>query len=267
MPKVKVRLVAIDLDGTLLDSERQVPEQNRWAVRELVRRDIRVVLASGRMHRTILPFSRQLGLQEPIISYNGGLVIDVETGEMLHHLPVPWELAEELIAWCEARELHLNLYVDDRVFVKERNEWSDLYDRRTGATSEPVGDLHRLRGQAPTKLQIIAPPERIVRVLPHVQAWARGRVIAMHTMAEYIEIVNREVSKGRALTALAQRFGIPLAHTAAFGDASNDRSMLEAAGFGVAMANAADEVKAQANYITLSNDEAGVARAVEKFLL
>ncbi len=267
MPTVNCRLVAIDLDGTLLNSQHQLSEEDCIAVRQLAESGIYVILASGRMHQTILPFSQQIGLQDPIISYNGGLVRDIQTGETLHHLPIVWEIASELIDWCVVRQLHLNFYVDDKLYVSETNQWSELYSQRTGATSHAVGDLHHLSGNMPTKMQIVDAPDRIEQLVPKVETWTRGRVLAIRTQPEYIEIINREVSKGRALLALSERFNIPRSYTVAVGDGPNDQSMLEAAGFSIAMRNAPDSIRAYADYITASNDQGGVAQAIRTLLL
>lgn len=267
MPRVKVGLVAIDLDGTLLNSQHRLAKEDRLAVQALSRQGVKVILASGRMYRTILPFSQEIGLRDPIIAYNGGLVTDVGTGETLHHQPVPWSIASELIDWCRQRDLHLNFYFEDELYVRELNQWSELYDGRTGAVSRPVGDLHQLAGHEPTKLQIVVSANKAEQLLSEVRTWAEERVIAMHTMPEYIEIVNRETSKGRALQTLSDQFQIPLEETAAFGDSPNDESMLEVAGFRVVMANASDAIKAHADHITTSSDKAGVARAIRQFLL
>ena len=236
--KVPCRLAAFDLDGTLLNSEHTLSPKNREALRALAANDILVVLISGRMHRSIQPISDQIGLANPIISYNGGMVRHATTGEVYHHTPVPADYAMAVVNDCLARGLHLNFCLNDELYVAERNAWSDLYEARTGVPATPVGDLRELAGETPTKLLIIHTPEKLQPLLRHFQTSYAKKLYVTQTQAEYIEFMNPEVTKGRALTALANRLNIPIRTVVAFGDSYNDESLLKTAGFGVAMANA-----------------------------
>ncbi|HIE26115.1 TPA: HAD family phosphatase [Candidatus Poribacteria bacterium] len=267
MSVIDCHLAAIDLDGTLLDSEYQLCEENRQTVQKLAEKGVIVVLASGRMHETILPFSRRIHLNDPIISYNGAMAKDVKTGELLHHIPIPSNLAKKMITYCANRNLHLNFYLDDVLYVRERNKWSELYDNRTGATSNPVGDLHRFDGDEPTKLQIVDSPQNIDRFLIEFNNLFKDELYITKTQPEYLEFMNPSVSKGSALIAVAGRLRVSMAKVVAFGDGYNDMSLMEAAGFRVAMGNSIDEIKTCADYITSTNDENGVAAAIKELLL
>ena len=108
MPQVPCRLAALDLDGTLLNDDHIVTDRNCRALQKLSAQGVVVVLVSGRMHRSILPFSNQIGLENPIISYNGGMVKHAKTGEVLHHTPIPARIAAELVEVCDQRGVHLN---------------------------------------------------------------------------------------------------------------------------------------------------------------
>ena len=163
--KIPCRLAAFDLDGTLLNSEHTLSTKNRDALQALAAKDILVVLVSGRMHRSIKPVSDQIGLENPIISYNGGMVQHATTGEVYHHTPVPGEHAMAVVSDCIEQNLHLNFCLNDELYVAERNAWSDLYEARTGVPATPVGDLRELAGKTPTKLLIIHTPEKIEAAL------------------------------------------------------------------------------------------------------
>jgi len=267
MKTINCQLAAIDLDGTLLDSQYQLREENCQTVQKLAEIGVIVVLASGRMHATILPFSRRMNLNDPIISYNGAMAKHVKTDEVLHHIPIPCHLAEDIIEHCAKRNMHLNFYLDDVLYIRERNEWSQLYDGRTGATSNPVGDLHQFDGHEPTKLQIVDAPQNIDSFLTEFKNIFKEKLYITKTQPEYLEFMNPEVSKGRALIAIAERLGVSMAKVVAFGDGYNDISLMEVAGFRVAMENSVDEIKGCADYITGTNDEDGVAAAIKSLLL
>ncbi len=264
--KIPCELAAFDLDGTLLSSEHAVSPENARALQALVSNDILVVLISGRMHRSILPISTQIGLENPIISYNGGLVKHAITGEIYHHTPVRADDAMEIVNECRSQQLHLNFCLNDKLYVAEHNACTELYERRTGVPAIPIGDLRQLDGETPTKLLIIHHAE-IERLLSNFKTDYAGKLYVTQTQPEYIEFMNPTVTKGRALTALASQFNISLEKVVGFGDSYNDESLLKTAGYGIAMENAVPPIKACADYITTTNDDDGVARAIWQRIL
>ncbi len=267
MTKIPCRMVALDLDGTLLNSNHVVTDRNCMALRDLSKEGVTVVLVSGRMHQSILPISNQIGLENPIISYNGGMVKHAKTGEVFHHTPIAATTAMDLVDYCDQRNLHLNFCLDDQLYIKMENSWSELYESRTGVCASAIGDLRQLTGGEPTKMQVLDTPEKIEHLLVDFQRDFGERLYVTRTQIEYIEFMNPQVSKGPALKALATRSGIPMNLVVAFGDGYNDQSMMAAAGFSVAMGNSINELKECANYVTESNDNDGVAQAVEQLLL
>ena len=267
MAKVPCRLAALDLDGTLLNDEHVVTDRCCQALQKLSAQGVVVVLISGRMHRAILPISDQIGLENPIISYNGGMVKHPRTGEVIHHTPIPAVDATALVEYGNQEGLHLNFCLNDQLFIKEYNQWSELYEKRTGVPATALGDLHELDGEEPTKMQILDTPEKIDLLLSKCKTEFGGRLYVTRTQVEYIEFMNLQVSKGRALQALADQLDIPTDLIVAFGDGYNDESMMEIAGFRVAMGNSVDEIKAIADYTTETNQNDGVALAVERLLL
>ena len=265
--KIPCRLAAFDLDGTLLNSEHMLPSENREALQQLAANEILVVLVSGRMHRSMQPISDGIGLENPIISYNGGMVKHARSGEVYHHTPVPADCAMAVVKDCIEQNLHINFCLNDELYVMEQNEWSELYESRTGVPATPVGDLRRFAGETPTKLLIIHTPDTLPSLLNTFKTNYAEKLYVTQTQAEYIEFMNPAVAKGRALTALANRFNIPMDKVVAFGDSYNDESLLKTAGFGIAMGNAVAPISACADYITATNDENGVAKAIWKLIL
>lgn len=257
-----LRLIAIDLDGTLLRDDGTLSEGNAEAISRALAAGVQIVLASGRMFRTILPHARRLNLAGPVIAYNGALAKVISTGEVLSHTPVPPRIADEMIDHCLSRGIHLNFYLDDEVYVQRINEWSRLYDGRTGARSKQT-DLSLLKGYAPTKLQVIDHPSRIEGLLAEFRSLLNGRLYFLRTMPEYIEFMNKDVSKGKALKEIMRKLGVERGEVVAIGDGGNDIPMMMEAGMGIAMGNALDEVKEVADYVVGSNEEDGVAEAIE----
>ena len=265
--KIDCRLAAFDLDGTLLNSEHNISTENCNALQQLDRNEVLVVLISGRMHRSIKPISDQIGLENPIISYNGGMVKHATSGDVYFHMPVGMDLSRMIVNDCINQNLHLNYCLNDELFVAEKNMWSELYETRTGVPATPVGDLRKLSGESPTKLLIIHPPEELDSLLNSFKSKYANKLYVTQTQPEYIEFMNPDVTKGRALSSLAKEVGIPLDSVVAFGDSYNDESLLKTAGYGIAMENAVAQIKACADYITTSNDENGVAKAIWELIL
>ncbi len=265
--KIPCRLAAFDLDGTLLNSNHEVSGENLKALQQLIAKDILVILVSGRMHQSMKPISDLIGLENPIISYNGGMVKHAVTDRVLYHTPVPAEYAAAIIRDCKEQDLHLNFCLNDELYVANRNEWSELYEVRTGVSATAVGDLQKLSGEEPTKLLIIHPPEKLQTLLAQFKSTYSGKLYVTQTQPEYIEFMNPNVSKGSALTALVKQLNIPIKEAIAFGDSYNDESLLKTAGFGIAMRNGVQQVKNCADYITASNDENGVAKAISELVL
>lgn len=260
-------MAAFDLDGTLLNSNHQLSDENCQALQALTEREILVVLVSGRMHRSILPISEQIGLENPIISYNGGMVKHVITNEIYHHTPLSAQDANNIVNDCIDLDLHLNFCWNDELFVAKKNEWSDLYELRTGVSAAPIADLNVMADKSPTKLLIIHPAELLPPLLENFKSKYADKLYVTQTQPEYIEFMNPNVAKGSALTALARQCDIPIDTVVAFGDSYNDESLLKTAGFGIAMENAVDPIIACADYITTSNDANGVADAIWKLIL
>lgn len=262
-----LQLVALDLDGTLLNSAHDLSPRTEAAVGTIRDRGVRVILASGRMPGSMVPYARQLHLEEPLIAYNGALVRWDRTGEVLHHIPVPADWALQVMDFARQESLHLNLYFEDVWYSPADSEWAQLYARRTRQTPVFRADLYEwAAGREPTKIICIGPPSRIQTAL---QLWRERAGPALYVTTsepEYLEFMNPNVSKGVALQRLCARLGIPLASTMAFGDNLNDRPLLETAGYGVAMGNSAPEVQAVADRVTGTNDEDGVAQVLEEWL-
>lgn len=259
------KLCAIDLDDTLLDSEHRISERSHAAIRKVVDRGVIVLIASGRMYASTLRYQEQLGLDTPIICYNGAMVRSPTSGETWLHDQIPAELAKVVMDYSECENLQLNYYLNDLLYTKAFTSWLKLYHDRTGSPIEIVPDLYSsMRGATPTKLIIVDSPERTDELLPYFRDLFGTSLYVTKSNDEYLEFMPPNANKGVALAAAAERLGVKQSETIAFGDSWNDIPMLKWAGLSLAVANAKPELKEVADRVIGRNDEDGVAIELEK---
>jgi len=260
------KLIAADLDGTLRTEQQPFTPRVRDAVRRAQERGVRVVMATGRMYRTCVPFARDLGLNSAIICDHGATIRDVESGKILFQKTVPLDLAREVIGRasddltvlvCWEEEFYTpRLTADATNFVGSyRDHLHVMPDLAQSLRGEPQKILF-VNDEAVTDSLFVELKIRFGKVLQVVQSFPK-----------YVELTHRQVSKGNAVAWLANRWGIARDEVIAMGDQGNDCSMIEWAGLGVAMGNAIDSVKAIADYIAPRAEEDGVAVVIEEFVL
>jgi len=265
-------LIALDVDGTLLDDQKNLPPANREALKEARSRGVEVVIASGRMVASIEPVQDALEIDCSIIAYNGAKVLTPRAAgrKLLHHQPLDAALAERLIRYSREHDVLLNFYHEEVLYAEDspgRRELMDLYTRRTGARYT-LTDLDRFSGISPTKLILLSPPDECERRYREFQAELDGEASVTRSDPEYLEVMAPGVDKGAAFPVLARHFGISTEEILAMGDADNDRQLIQQAGLGVAVANARDSVKAAAAAVTeRTNSEGAVAEAVNRWVL
>jgi len=265
------KLLAIDLDDTLLGEDYKISPRNLEALREVALMGIKITLATGRMFRSSLPYARQIGVELPIITYHGALIREI-TGEqrVLRQWGVSRDFAFEIIRLVEAEGFHVNFYHDDRIYVKENNENARYYQSIASVPLEIIDDLTEYLKQIqdePTKLTVI----NREGLLPGLQAKLlekyAGELSILRSRFEFLEITHKEATKGRALKFLTEKENISLSDVIAIGDNYNDVDMLQCAGLGVAMGNAPLNVQKEADFVTGTNKEDGVAQFLEKHIL
>ena len=263
-----IKLIVSDLDGTMLDSACRIPAENVRAVREAQAAGIRVTLATGRMHCSALPYAKELGIDEPLISYNGALV-KTPSGEEISAAYLPERTVAEVLEYAFAQGHYIQLYAQDKLYFAERVDKTLVYEKAAGLKGEPVGKEGMLAHTAGvTKLLVAADNPDVTDALVDELAQAfRGRADVVRSNPIYIEILLPGVSKAKAMLDLADSYGIKAEEIMALGDSDNDTEMLKAAGLGVAMGAAAERIKAQADAVTGNSDDAGLADAVRKYAL
>lgn len=259
------KLLALDLDETLLDANSQISGENRAAIRRAVANGVLVTLATGRMFRSALPYARQLEIDLPLITYHGALIRTV-SGKDLFYRPVALAQAKEIVEAALAQDLHINVFVHDQVYVAEENEYTRFYRKLTKVPVNVVPDLYSTLTEPPVKLSIIGRSKQLKKIQKELRQAYGDKLQIVISLPHYLEITDKEATKGKALEFLAKMHRIPRQQVAAIGDSYNDISMLKYAGIGVAVDNAYAEVKAAADIITESNVNHGVAAFINQYL-
>ncbi|MFN2449176.1 MAG: Cof-type HAD-IIB family hydrolase [Candidatus Baltobacteraceae bacterium] len=261
-------LVALDLDGTLVGTSLQIRPRVLEAVAAMRAKGVQGCVVTGRMYRAALPFVRGLRFTAPVVCYQGAAVIDPQSDDVLQDVPLPNREALLLEAYAREQGLHVQLYANDRYYSETLNAYVELYASISGIQPVLVPSLARqFETWGATKGCIIAEPEIVLEHLPRVQALLEGRAYVTRSIPYFLEVMNVRVNKGRSLDIVANHLNVPLDRVLAIGDSWNDAPLLQAAGFGVAMGSAPEELRVVADAIVADVENDGVAEAIERFVL
>lgn len=261
------KLVALDLDDTLLNDELDITEGTREALFAAMERGVVITIATGRMYASAKQVAERLGLEVPLITYQGALVKHAKDGTVLYEKNVPSDVVRYVFEYAAEHGLHLQSYHNDKLLAKEENDRLIAYSKLSNIPYDIEPDFGKLAGKATPKLLMIDEPEKLDRVLAELKNAIGDRAHITKSKPNFLEIMHPEGTKGHALHHLASYYGIRQEETIGIGDSWNDRELVVEAGLGVAMANAVDALKQVADYITSSNNEEGVRQVIEKFIL
>lgn len=266
-----IKLIASDLDDTLLDQNSRLSEENKQAIGEARAKGLIFTLATGRMFQSAAPFARQLNLSpdKPIICYNGALIKRL-SGETLYECPLGSELSTLIADYGQKQGWTVNVYYDDELYVSAMNEYVEDYLTIAQVEVKVVGDLVDFiqdGKKSLSKILIVGPEQETPGRINELRSLVGSQVQLVSSKDKFIEVTSPEAHKGNALLWLAKSLGIEASEVMAIGDGNNDLTMVEMAGIGVAMANAAPKVKEKASYLTGANYEHGVAQALMELVL
>lgn len=261
------KLIAIDIDDTLINDQKEVTPATQQALEAAVAKGVVVTLATGRAYASAHKIARQTGLNVPIITYQGALVKNLLDEKVLYERYVPLVAARRLYEFCLERNLHLQTYIDDKLYTREDNQKIKDYTALNNTEYFVETVFSKVIEQPTPKLLIIDEPEVLDELIPELRELLGCEVHITKSKPHFLEIMHHEGTKGHALAFLANHFGCDLSETIAIGDSWNDHEMLECAGLGIAMGNAIPDLKKLADYITTSNNEDGVKHAIDKFVL
>ena len=263
-----IRLLAIDLDGTLVNHRLEMDPRDVAAVKAASAAGVTVVLATGRMFKSSLRYADPLGLTGPIINYQGAVVREIASGEVWYRCELSVEMQQRVLAFAEPRDWHVNAYVNEVVYTARARPEADLYARVAMVPYEVVGPLSKWIRQESTKMVLVdLDPAEVPARMAELGAWMRDVARVTRSLDWFVEVVNPNVSKAKALAMVAERLRIPQSDVCAIGDNTNDEDMVGWAGFGVAMGNAPAGLKQLAKYVTGSISEAGVAQVIQRFVI
>jgi Cof subfamily protein (haloacid dehalogenase superfamily) len=218
------------------------------------------------MFRAVRPYLEQAQLDDLVVCYQGAVVAEPGTGEFLLHVPIPLAEAREAMDAVTAAGFHLNCYVDDLLYVAEVTPEARRYADFQHLEIHAVGDLRKWLDRDPTKLVAVGDPDALDELEDELVPHFGGRLFISKSLPYFLEFAHPNVSKGSGLAFVAERLGFRPEGTVACGDGENDRELLDWAGFGVAVANAHEDVLARADLVVPSVQEEGVAVLLEAYL-
>ncbi|MGN0144442.1 MAG: sugar-phosphatase [Clostridium sp.] len=265
------KLIALDMDGTLLTSEKKISENTKNALKAAEAKGVKVVLASGRPLDGITRYLEELDLlksDDYALSFNGGIVINNKTKDIISSTLIKGSDLKEI--YKVSKELDINIHafsVKEGLITPKMSQYTK-HECEMNGIDYTIKDFNDVDDEEDiVKVMMIDPQEKLDEAIKKLPEYLYEKYSVFKSAPFFLEFTNKEVDKGKGLKKLGEYLGIAQDEIIACGDAGNDLSMIKYAGLGVAMKNATDDVKEAADYITLSNDEDGIAHVVEKFIL
>ncbi|MCQ2789651.1 MAG: Cof-type HAD-IIB family hydrolase [bacterium] len=259
-----IKLIVTDIDGTILRRDFKFNQEVKDCISDLTKRGIKVVLVTGRMHSCTEFIAEELKLDTPIVSYQGGFIKYQD--EILYNKTVNPKSAKEIINWARENNIHINIYLDDELYVEQDNDTIKKYAQERKAEYK-VASFDSLNLENINKLLIIdySNPD-IVTEYKNYLSEKYPELNFVKSMPFFCEVCNKEATKKNAVEYLKKLWNIKTEEVMASGDQNNDLSLLDSAGIKIAMGNATDELKAVATYVTDTVENNGFVKAVERFV-
>ena len=269
-----IKMIALDLDNTLLMEDKTIPDFVKDALRQAADRGVLVVIASGRMYPAARAYANELGTGAPVVSCNGADIRDGD-GSVIFNGGFDAESLKKILRLCSREDIYAQLYWNDSIVVEKWTKWTEAYpDAHRFPVIETGSWLDLMEGRTvgmevlpSPKALLVAEPEEIEGIMERVKNEMGDMVSLTRSADTYIEVLRNGVSKREGLKVLAERFGIDRSEVMACGDNLNDLEMVSWAGVGVAVANAVPQLKEAAAYVARGERSQGVAEAVRKYVL
>lgn len=262
----KYKLVAVDLDGTLLDEEYKVMPEVRDIVARARAKGVGFTFATGRLFPSARQFALELGLNLPLITYNGALIKGANGAKTLFHLPLDRELAREVLDMTQDWTGRRFVFIDNVVYTDTEDEVTRNYAIALRVEFRLLKQLDRALSEGPTMITFRNEPPEIDKLTGFMRNHFQDAIYMVNSRPFFLDITHREVTKGRGLAELCSHLGIRADEVLAVGDGWNDLEMLEFAGLGAVVANAPEGLKAKADYVAAGSHYHGVIEIMEKFL-
>lgn len=264
-----IRLIAIDIDGTLLTSQNVLTAQTKAMIHQIKSEGVRIVLCTGRPFRGIQPLLQELELNrinEFAISFNGAVIHSLEDESIIFHESLSFDSLKEIEQLSQKLNIKYHIQSDDGIYTSNRDiSPYTAYDSYLNHSLIKYRELNELASIAINKVMFVAEPSKIETIMGKIPNYFQGKYNLMRSLDFFYEFLSINANKGQALAQLAKELEISSTEILAIGDNDNDASMLEFAGIGIAMGNASQAAKEKATYITKNNDEEGVAFALQQY--
>lgn len=268
MISTRIRLIALDLDGTLVGSNLTISPRVRESIAQARARGAEITIVTGRMFAATKPFADVLGIAGPLVCYQGAAVFEASTGAVLRETPVHQDVTREVLAWAEEHRVHAQCYSGDTLYVQQINRFSKRYTDLAKVEPVVVPSLREAFADKPSiKVVLVDDPGPSEAHLAALTPLLGKRAYITRSNVDFVEVLSPDVNKGEALAFVAQRYDATLAETMAIGDAWNDVPLITAAGVGVAMGSGPPELFAKADAVVGDVAHDGVAEAIERYVL
>jgi len=264
---MKYKLIAADIDGTLVNSKREITPKTKEKIHEAIERGVIFTICSGRPVQGVQLITKQLEADIPVITYNGAMVITGESRKIIYSCTMRREDAIQVEKLGRERNTTIAVWADNQLYVNRMDERAAKYSELSGTPPIKYENIEELIGKGINKILWYDEVERINEFQKELQGKLSSTVNFHTSQLFFLEFVDVNASKAIALEKLGEYYGIKREEMIAIGDGFNDLSMIEYAGLGVAMENAPSEIKEAADFVTLSNEDDGVAYVIEKFIL
>lgn len=267
------KLVCSDIDGTLLDSKRSLAKATIETVKELDKRHVPFVMISARMPRAMRPFQQVIGINQPIVCFNGAYIeteLRVDgSAEVLHDNPIDYEAFIALLAELDNHNVHVSTFYQNQWFANKNDYWAKREVNNTRNEPEfldlnTIGQWYKMRNHGAHKVLVMGDAENIEPLFSKLHHLFDDEVDIYRSKDTYLEINASAVSKSTAIDVLTEYFNTTEDKIVAYGDNYNDVEMLRRVGYGVAVENGRNEAKAVSNEITDKNISDGVAKSLKK---
>lgn len=264
------KLIAVDMDGTLLNEKKEISNRCYEDIMKLKESGKKIVLATGRPLNGILRYIEKLNLMDEddyVVAFNGALVQSTQTKQILFNKPLSLDAYKELYELSKQLEINIHALTDNSVLTPKDNPYTEIESsiNKIPTIEGPIEDVDI--STIIIKVMFVDDPAKLDAIIPLLPQWVKEKYSILRSSPIFLEFLDKSVNKGAGVSAITQQLGMKPEEVICVGDAENDIAMIQFAGLGVAMANATEEVKAVADYITLSNEEDGVAHVIEKYML
>lgn len=261
------KLITMDMDDTFLNDEMSVSDENKAAVRRAEQAGVKVVVASGRSYASTKQYIKELGLLNLTVSLNGAYIHDPEDDSIVEAFTLETDITQKILKGIEPFHVYTNFSCGEKVFWHGPAEYDRLYSSMNRIQLDYVDSLMELsKTMRAGKILMAAERDKLERIKGLLQEKYGDYVNIAFSKPFFLEVTDKHASKGTAMLEIAKRYGIEPKEIIAIGDSENDLSMIRNAGLGVAVANAAEAIRASADFVTLSNQDNGVAYVINKFI-